>query len=215
MSKLYQDVWKNVWLRRNIRTLADDVLNGSERKFHHGSASLLLAVVETQIIYQQYRHAVSSTTAEKEIQPDILLSCDDLIGIITTFSKDLVPYHGTTHTSSINRALQFRVLASSLLLLQLLGTTNLSEHFYLDLRSEIIERLKGIRNTRAQAKDNGREVYSFGDAELFAQFSLDLLCQMPSDVSPAVTIIRGIANVFFAAGLIVSPVLSGSLWGAM
>lgn len=213
MAKLYQDVWKNVWLRRDIRKLTDNVLNGSEKKFHHGSASLLLAVVETQIIYQQYRHA--STTAEKEIQPDILLSCDDLIEIITAFSKDLVPYHGTEHTSSINRALQFRVLASSLLLLQLLGTKNLSERFYLDLRNEITERLKGIKNTRTQAKDNGREIYSFGDAELFAQFSLDILSQMPSDVGPAVTIIRGIANVFFAAGLIVSPALSGSLWGAM
>ena len=126
-SKLYQDVWRNMWLRRDIRNLARDILNGSDKTFHHGSAALLLSVVETQIIYQQYRNAVSSTIAEKEIPPDILLSCDDVIGIIATFSKDLVPYHGTVHTSSVNRALQFRVLASSLSLLQLLGTTNLSK----------------------------------------------------------------------------------------
>ena len=107
------------------------------------------------------------------------------------------------------------MLASSLWLLQLLGTTHFRGHFHGDLRSEITERLKDIKNAResARAKDGGREIYSFGDAELFAQFSLGFLSQMPSDVGQAVPIIRGIANVFFAVGLIVSQVLSGSLCG--
>ncbi|KAI9684417.1 MAG: hypothetical protein M1829_002227 [Trizodia sp. TS-e1964] len=192
------EIWRMLFLYPSISELTRDILDKLSYKWNPELAVMLERILQMQAIYLEQSQAAQAHQSPEIVDRSARLSHREVLQIVEKFASNMVQYQSNNNDAALDREAQFRVLATALSILPLLGVTNLTHDLYRDLRKQLVLRndevLKGLRISKGQMS-------GFSNAGLLIRWSLDSLCDTPSDLNRNITIFQGIVSIILGAGL--------------
>ncbi|KAI9674016.1 MAG: hypothetical protein M1829_003859 [Trizodia sp. TS-e1964] len=204
------ELWRLLFLYPSISELTRDILDELSDEWNPELAFMLERILQMQVIYLEQSLAAQAHQSPEIVDRSARLSHREVLQIVEKFASNMVQYQSNNNDAALDREAQFRVLAAALSILPLLSVTNLTQDLYRDLRKQLVRRNEEVLKDLCISTG---QMSGFSNAGLLIRWSLDSLCDTPSELDRNITIFQCIVSIIFDAGQVYTMNIPEALAG--